>query len=164
MLTAIVHARAQPMALAETLASLVPAVAEGLMSHAVVINDAPDGSIDRIADAMGATLIIAASEPWRTAALAARGDWVILFDAGDTPDSGWIGAIEGHLLRQSSDAMIPAWLPLATGTGGFAERIRLAFGLCGVGAGLVAPRRVIAQGGRVGRPRRLRTGRRRTLD
>ena len=65
MLTALVFANSTPGALAVTLSSLVAAVAEGLVSHAVVILPAPDPAAERIADAMGATVVIAASNHWQ---------------------------------------------------------------------------------------------------
>ncbi len=63
MLTAVVHAGDEPMALVETLAALVPAVAEGLMSHAVVTTRTPSQEIERIADAMGATYVPQVADP-----------------------------------------------------------------------------------------------------
>lgn len=161
MLTAIVHVAGQPMALAETLTALVPAVAEGLMSHAVVVSSAQDEDVERIADAMGATLIVAPARPWAAGAAAARGNWVLLLEAGETPDHGWTGAVEGHLMRQQGAAGQPALLPLAGGFASWGEWLFEPFA-AGGRSGLVAPRDVVAGDGRLERARRLRVGRRRS--
>lgn len=162
MLTAIVFTRGEPMSLAETLSSLVPAVAEGLMSHAVVVAEGESPDISRIADAMGATSLTASENVWREGARAARGEWVLLLEAGETPEPGWVGAVEGHLMRQSSASRGPAFLPLSGGLPGVLEFVALALGARLLGPGLVAPRLDVAAGKIARRPRRLAAGRRRT--
>jgi hypothetical protein len=164
MLTALVHARSNPGALAVTLAALVPAVAEGLVSHAVVVLAGKDMDSERIADAMGATVIQAGDAPWREAAAIARGDWVVLLDAGETPDQGWIAAIERHLLQQSSARQRPAFLPVRGLAAGLAERTGLWRASTRLRSGFVAPRAMIAAGTVPPTPVRLAIGRQRLPD
>ena len=161
MLTALVHARSTPGALAVTLAALVPAVAEGLVSHAVVVLAGQDPDGERIADAMGATVIVAGDAPWQEAARIARGDWVLLLDAGETPDHGWITVIERHLLQQSSARQAPAFLPINGLIAGLGERAGLWLARARLRSGLVAPRAMIAAGLVPVAPVRLAIGRRR---
>lgn len=155
MLTALIHANSTPAALAVTLSSLVPAVAEGLLSHAVVIMPVADAAAERIADAMGATIIVAAAGHWQAGATAARGDWVLLLDAGETPGHGWISAIERHLLAQASERPRPALLPKAGVVPALRERFAAMFGSSGLRAGLVAARALVAAGASGGAPVRL---------
>jgi hypothetical protein len=163
MLTAVVRMRGEAQGLALTLSSLVPAVAEGLMNHAVVVLDRPDGLAERIADAMGATMLISPADPWSTGAGAARGDWVLLLNAGEEPLPGWIGAVERHLLLQSAARRRPALLPLSGGLEGWRERLSLltarALARSGAHAGLIAAREAVASGARLPAAARLTPGR-----
>lgn len=152
MLTALVHANAMPAALAVTLSSLVPAVAEGLVSQAVVILPALDPAAERIADAMGATVIIAVSGHWQAAARTARGEWVLLLEAGETPGHGWISVIERHLLAQSSERARPALFPSARALPALRERFAVMFGSSVLRPGLVSPRKVACEGQSGGSP------------
>lgn len=161
MLTALILADREPMALAETLSALVPAVAEGLMSHAVVVSLRPDADFERIADAMGAAFVVAPSEPWRTGARAARGQWLLLLAAGEAPEQGWISAAEGHLIRHGQDGRA-ALLPLAGAWDALAEAAGRRLGLIGLGSGVLAPRDRIIAGRAPGPLRRLAAARRRS--
>jgi hypothetical protein len=164
MLTALVHANSSPGALALTLSSLVPAVAEGLISHAVVMLPAADTAAERIADAMGATVIIAASGHWQAAAVTARSEWVLLLTAGEVPCHGWIGAIERHLLQQSAQQQRPALLPLSGLLTGISERLAVLAGAGYLRAGLISSRRRAAEGASGGTPARLSVARTRVAD
>ena len=136
---------------------LVPAVAEGLISHAVVMLPGSGADSERIADAMGATIMKStgvAERDWQDAARIARGDWVLLLDAGEVPGQGWIGCIERHLMLQTSASNRSAILPLAR-MDGFIERIGLMFARRKASSGMVAPRSQIMAGVRVRKPVRL---------
>jgi hypothetical protein len=146
MLTALVHAKSTPEALAFSLSALVPAVAEGLISHAVVILGPDRPSTERIADAMGATVLTPLREPWREAACIARGDWVLLLDAGEILDHGWIGAVERHLLHQTSARQRPAIVPAAGLLGRLRERAAMILGQGLLRSGLIAPRERVSNG------------------
>jgi hypothetical protein len=159
MLTAVVQMRGEPTGLALTLSALVPAVAEGLMSHAVVVFERPDSSAERIADAMGATLLTRTRSVWADGAAAARGDWVLLLQAGEEPMQGWISALERHLMVQSSARMTPALLPAVGALPGLRERLSLLASRGRAYPGLVASRRAVAAGETLARPVRLAAGR-----
>lgn len=166
MLTVLVQSNSTPGALAATLSALVPAVAEGLVSHAVVmlIGNSPDS--ERIADAMGATIVRTRDDKpqdqtWRAAAQVARGDWILLLEAGEVPGHGWIGCIERHLMLQTSASSRSAILPLAGGLERMIERIRLLIGTGRPSSGMVAPRRQFMAGLPAGRLVRLAVGRHR---
>ncbi len=148
------------------MSALVPAVAEGLISHAVVMLPGTGPDSERIADAMGATIIRTKDDGtrdqhWRDAAQMARGDWVLLLEAGETPGHGWIGCIEQHLMRQTSASSRAAILPLAGGTDGIIERIRLMFGTRRASSGMVALRSQILAGLPAGKLARLAVSRHR---
>jgi hypothetical protein len=161
MLSAVVHASANPSDLAVTLAALVPAVAEGLMSHAVVVLEADNPAAERIADAMGASLVMAAANPWRAGAAAARGHWVLLLRAGEEPQQGWIHAVERHLIRHGAASAVqtPALLPLRGGQGAVRERLAVMLTRAAPRPGLVAPRAAVAEGVKLAAPLRLASGR-----
>lgn len=161
MLTALIHAKTTSGALAVTLSSLVPAVAEGLVSHAVVVMAAADPDAERIADAMGASVVIAPSGHWQAAALTARGAWVLLLEAGETPGHDWIAAIEQHLLLQSSAHQRPALLPSAGFSAAFGERLAVMATPHRLRSGLVSPRSAVADGGSGGVPVQLTASRKR---
>ncbi|HVL72820.1 MAG TPA: hypothetical protein VM434_13180, partial [Beijerinckiaceae bacterium] len=78
LITALVHARHGPEALAATLAALVPGVAEGLVGDAVVLAAEP-GYAAPIAEAAGADFVPLgpADDPWRAGAARARRPWVL---------------------------------------------------------------------------------------
>ncbi len=95
MITALVHSRQGLDALATTLSALVPAVADGLVGDAVVLAPNPNPDVDRVADAMGAALVITrAPSPWPEGAALARREWCLCLEDGDVPTEGWIRALE----------------------------------------------------------------------
>lgn len=96
MLTALIHARRGPEALAVTLSSLVAGVAEGVIADAVVVADHDDAELAHIAEATGAEFVVcpAGDPPWSCGARRARREWMLCLDAGDIPLEGWIGAVD----------------------------------------------------------------------
>ncbi|HMB09542.1 hypothetical protein [Saliniramus sp.] len=95
-MSALVHSRAGPEALAATLSALVTGVAEGVVADAVVIVEQESEAIDLIIEATGAhhVVIAAGSDPWSAGAALARRDWFMCLEAGDIPLEGWIGAVD----------------------------------------------------------------------
>jgi hypothetical protein len=160
VLSAIVRSTSSPGALAFTLAGLVPAVAEGLLSHAVVLAPAVHPDIERIADATGASLVVAAADAWPVAAKAARGGWVLLLDAGETLDDGWIMAVERHLMTQNPPDLQPAHLPLRGRFGAVSTWIDRVRRGRRIGPGLLAPRAAVVAGALPAPPAPLSAGRR----
>ncbi|MCC5980072.1 MAG: hypothetical protein JJU21_18600 [Salinarimonas sp.] len=96
MLSALVHSRAGPEALAATLSALVTGVAEGVVADAVVIVEQESETIELIVEATGATcaFVRPGDDPWSTGAALARRDWFLCLEAGDIPLEGWIGAVD----------------------------------------------------------------------
>lgn len=152
MLTAVIRADGSPQALAATLSVLVPAVAEGFLGHAVIVDPAGNLEIERIADATGARYLSGGGEAWQRGAGEARGDWIVLLDAGDVPQTHWVETAERHLLLASGQ---PALIPLEGGVASLRERAAVAFAGRQLRPGLILPK-AVAQAGRLGRrPKRL---------
>lgn len=149
MLTAVIRADDSPRALAATLSVLIPAVAEGFLGHAVIVDAALVSDIERIADTTGASYLHASpAEAWRQGAGAARGDWLLLLDAGDVPQAHWTQAVQRHLLIAPER---PALIPLSGAAGALRERAAISFGARRLRAGLIVPKSA-ALAGRLGRP------------
>lgn len=94
MITVLVRVTHGPEALAATLSALVPAVAAGLVGDAVILADRQDDPLAKVADAVGATLVVAARGSWIEGARAARRDWLLCLDDGDIPQEGWIRVLD----------------------------------------------------------------------
>ena len=100
MITALVLSERGVEALAATLAALVAGVAEGVVGDAVVLARREDAAVARVADAVGATLVVTDDPlPWRAALPLARRDWLFCLEAGDVPAHGWIAGVERFLLH-----------------------------------------------------------------
>lgn len=152
MLTAVIRADGSPQALAATLAVLIPAVAEGFLGHAVIVDAAGSADIERIADGTGAHYLRGGVEAWQRGAAEARGDWILLLDAGDVPQPHWVQAVERHLLLAPNR---PALIPVEGAAASLRERAAVAFGGRRLRAGLVVPKSA-AQSGHLARaPKRL---------
>lgn len=159
MLTAVIRAPGSAQAIAATFAVLIPAVAEGFIGHAVVVDTVGADGLARIADATGASYLRAGNaEGWHLGAKEARGDWLLLLDAGDVPQFNWAQAVERHLLL-APDA--PALLPLRGFAASLRERAAISFGGRRLRAGLIAPKGVVLAGRLGHAPRRLPMGRER---
>src|SRR3712207_4537815 len=94
MITVLVRVTHGPDALAATLSALVPAVAAGLIGDAVILADRQDDTLAKVADAVGATLVVAGRGSWTEGARAARRDWLLCLDDGDIPQDGWIRVLD----------------------------------------------------------------------
>jgi hypothetical protein len=153
MLTAVIRADGPASALAATFSVLIPAVAEGFLGHAVVVDAAGHAEIERLADATGASYLRAGgAEGWHLGAAEARGDWLILLDSGDMPQPQWAQAVERHLMLGPD---IPALIPLRGVAGSLRERAAISFGARRLRAGLVLPKSLVMAGRLDAAPRRL---------
>jgi hypothetical protein len=153
MLTAVIRADGPPSLLAATFAVLIPAVADGFLGHAVVVDAGGDRDIERLADATGASYLrTGAAEGWHLGAAQARGDWLILLDAGDAPQSHWAQVVDRHLMLAPDS---PALIPLRGVAGSLRERAAISFGARRLRAGLVVPKGLVLAGRLGGAPRRL---------
>jgi hypothetical protein len=100
MITAVILADDDIEALGATLASLVPALARGVLRDAVVVDGSSGKDVAIIADAAGTTYqrIGEGRDPWRLGAELGRGHWFLLLESGDVPDPAWIAEAERFLL------------------------------------------------------------------
>lgn len=94
MLTAVIRtdigAAESGRRLAVTLASLVPAVAEGVVRDGWILAEASGDELAAIADAAGCDLVCAPlPEALRRAVAGAAGDWLLMLEAGSAPEPGW---------------------------------------------------------------------------
>ena len=159
MLTAVIRAPGHAQTLAATFAVLIPAVADGFLGHAVVVDTVGAGDLERIADATGASYLrTGEAEAWQRGAAAARSDRLLLLDAGDVPQLHWVEAIERHLLVAPN---APALLPLGGFMPSLRERIALPFAARQPRAGVIAPRDMVVAGRLSVTPRRLPVSRER---
>ncbi|MDU0340781.1 glycosyltransferase family A protein [Bosea rubneri] len=152
MLTAVIRANGRTEALAATLSVLIPAVAGGTIGHAVVIGAGEDSETERLADVTGASYVAARNgASWALGIERARGDWVLLLEAGDLPEPHWAESVERHLMTA---ATTPALMPLR-GIAALREWGAVSLRSRGVRAGLIAPKKQLLSGRLPASPRRL---------
>jgi hypothetical protein len=156
MITALICVRQGPEALAVTLSALIPAVTAGLVGDAVILSERQDDTLAAVADAAGATLIVAEDASWQAGAAAARRDWLLCLDDGDIPQEGWIRVLDRFVsLSRPEPGMARLGRKraglLATGLDWMG---RLA-GSSSVRAGDLVHRRVLIEGMKARRPVRL---------
>jgi hypothetical protein len=81
-------------ALVVTLSALVPAVADGLLCDAVILARAPDAALERVADALGASVVVDREGSWAQGVRHAKRDWILCLADGDVPSEGWIRVLD----------------------------------------------------------------------
>src|SRR5262245_20317525 len=139
MITAIIDADGKDHLLVLTLASLVPAAAEGFLREVLVVDAKQSSAVRTVVDAAGCSPVEGGRE--RAIALA-RADWVLLLAPGVTLESGWFreaaAFIEGAA-RGGGRERAAAFRNAGPGAG-------LRAWLAGIGASLIrrrADRRVV---------------------
>jgi rSAM/selenodomain-associated transferase 2 len=88
--------------LAHTLAALVPAVVEGIVQEAIVVDGGSSDETRAIAEAAGTHLIEAPrgrGSQLDAGARAARGDWLLFLHADTVLDPGWAEEAQGFIQR-----------------------------------------------------------------
>jgi rSAM/selenodomain-associated transferase 2 len=144
-------------ALGPTLASLAEGLTEGLIRELILSDGGSSDGIERIADDVGATLIVGPPSrggQLRRGAEAARGDWLLLLHADTVLAPGWTLPVRRHMETEPQAAghfrlRFDARGPGAALTAGWANLRSRAFGLpCG-DQGLLIARRVLAAAGGV---------------
>jgi hypothetical protein len=95
MLTVLMECRDQEAELAQTLSILVSAAVEGLVSDVIVLDHASRDGSSRVADAAGCRF----HAHWdiKDILRSARGEWLLLIEAGARPQSGWIDEVMEYL-------------------------------------------------------------------
>ncbi|MXQ13699.1 hypothetical protein [Microvirga makkahensis] len=139
MITVLVRVTHGPEALAATLSALVPAVAAGLVGDAVILSRRQDGTLAKVADAVGASLMVAEEMSWAEGARTARRDWLLCLDDGDIPQEDWIRILDRFV------ALTPPERGLARfrRDTGMAGLLRRAFARSSVRAGDLVHRRIL---------------------
>lgn len=102
MLTVMMECDNQEAELAQTLSVLVAGAVEGLVSDVAVLDrGSADGSA-KVADAAGCRFYL----DWALPATieAARGEWLLLLEAGARPQGAWIDEIAEHLALSRNPA------------------------------------------------------------
>lgn len=95
MLTVMMECRDQEPELAQTLAVLVAGAVEGLVSDVIVLDHGSSDGSSRVADAAGCRFYTI----WdlKDVVAAARGEWLLLIEAGARPLSGWVDEIGEYM-------------------------------------------------------------------
>jgi hypothetical protein len=110
MLTVLVAASDDPIALAETLGALVPGAVDGLVKRVAVVTPGPAGAeIGELIDASGADHLVAegdAAALWRAGLRQARPGWRLCLIAGAVPSRDWTEAVARHLARGDAGAAV----------------------------------------------------------
>jgi hypothetical protein len=96
MVSAVVEAGRDEHALAEALAALVPAVADGFLKEALVADPLASPNVSRIADALGCAVLPA---PRREVYARARCDWVLTLAPGVRLEPDWHFAARAFIDR-----------------------------------------------------------------
>ncbi|MFC7399467.1 hypothetical protein ACFQU1_19850 [Chelatococcus sp. GCM10030263] len=101
MISAVIRAGGDGEALGATIAALVPAVADGVLRDAVVVDEGGDAEIWEIADAAGTHYLklSAGEDAWCRGAAAVKGPWLLLIAAGDLPEPAWAVAAERFIRK-----------------------------------------------------------------
>jgi hypothetical protein len=88
MLTVLMECRDQESELAQTLAILVSAAVEGLVSDVIILDHGSKDGSSRVADAAGCHFL----SDWNVDEVLgrARGEWLLLIEPGARPQAGWI--------------------------------------------------------------------------
>lgn len=102
MLTVMMECRDQEPELAQTLAVLVAGAVEGLVSDVIVLDHGSSDGSSRVADAAGCRFYTI----WdlKDVVAAARGDWLLLIEAGARPLSGWVDEIGEYIALNRTSA------------------------------------------------------------
>lgn len=140
MITVLVRVTHGPEALAATLSALVPAVAAGLVGDAVILSARQDEALAKVADAAGASLIVAEEASWKDGARAARREWLLCLDDGDIPQEGWIRVLDRFVSLGSPERGLARFRRHHAGLAGLMRRV---FSRRSVHAGDLVHRRVL---------------------
>ena len=142
MISALVRVEHGVEALAVTLSALVPAVADGLLADAVILARDPGPAVERVADAVGATLVADPGGSWSAGARHARHDWILCLADGDVPTEGWIRALDRFIALSPPERRFGRLGRAA----GWRHRVRDLFRPSGVRAGDLVHRSLLLAG------------------
>lgn len=102
MLTVLMECRDQESELAQTLSVLVSGAVEGLVSDVIILDHGSQDGSSRVADAAGCRFHV----DWdiKDIVASARGEWLLLIEAGARPQAGWIDAVMEYIALGRSPA------------------------------------------------------------
>jgi hypothetical protein len=116
MITLLVEADASTgERLTRTLTAMIPAIVEGAVRDAVILNADGSSEIEAIADAAGATCI--PSGDIAAAVDTARGDWLLCLEPGARPEGEWYDTVLDALAATKRTPAGPARFRAAAGGG-----------------------------------------------
>lgn len=125
MITVLVRVTHGPEALAATLSALVPAVAAGLVGDAVILARGEDEVLAKVADAAGASLVVAENVSWANGLGPARREWLLCLDDGDIPQEGWIRVLDRFVGLARPERGLARFRRHGAGMSGLVRRIFL---------------------------------------
>ncbi|WP_455273463.1 glycosyl transferase [Rhizobium herbae] len=102
MLTIIMETRDNEAELAQTLSALVAGAVEGLVSDVIILDHGSKDGSSRVADAAGARFCT--SWDMKDIIRSARGDWLLLLEAGARPAGRWIDDIAEYMSLNKTPA------------------------------------------------------------
>lgn len=145
MITVLIRVKHGPEALAATLEALVPAVAAGLVGDAVILAGREDETVAKVADAVGATLVLAEDGSWEKGVQAARRDWLLCLDDGDIPQEGWIRVLDRFVSLSPPERGLARLRRRMGMLGWLGDALGRLFALSSIRAGDLVHRRVLTR-------------------
>jgi glycosyltransferase involved in cell wall biosynthesis len=118
MLTVIIETRNAEQSLPRTLAPLVSGAVDGLLREVIVQDWNSTDHTVRVAEQAGCTVVEGGS--LSACIKRAKGDWLLLLEAGSRLGDGWIESVERHIASSQSPAKFSR---SRTGQPGFLQRI-----------------------------------------
>ncbi|WP_010138843.1 glycosyltransferase [Oceanicola sp. S124] len=88
---------------------LFEAVQEDLLRELIFADLGSTDETAAIAEATGAELVAAGTDPRAAGAALARGDWLLFLDQRDLPQAGWTRAVADHLPRGGAAVFRLGW-------------------------------------------------------
>jgi hypothetical protein len=105
MLTVLIEAADDAPALGGTLASLVSGAVEGLVREVVVLDVGLDAGTRKVADHAGCK--VAPASGLAAVVSAAKGEWLLLIEAGARLSPDWIESVHEHLAEVEAGTRTP---------------------------------------------------------
>ena len=152
MLTVLIVCGRDPSPLVATFASLLPSSVAGLTADVIVVSEQPE-SVEPACEPVGATAV--ATDAIVGALERARGEWLLVLEAGARPAGEWMPAVAAHVSSRTGRA---ARFEVAGSGRPFWQRL-VARSRRPLRAGLVMPTRDAIEALRSTTPARLPIGR-----
>jgi hypothetical protein len=148
MVSVVVEAGSDEHALAEALAALVPAVADGFLKEALIADPLARSGVGRIADALGCTIVTAAP---RQVYARARCEWVLTLAPGVRLEPDWYFEARAFIdrVQRRPGHEVAAVFADASASGALAFIRGMSARFASQPRALLAPRDVLAAGRKV---------------